>query len=233
MKNIIATFMILTVTSLGVSAVNAGQIAVGVSGSYATINATGTEADKDGATDLSAEGVTSLREANATNRTMIGSVFAEYTFDNGLAIGVDHIPGSADVSDKSLSRTDVTADAKEVQGQDDGARTANAEVENHMTYYVNVPIHAGTYALLGYVEMDVNTTETNLATASYGNTSVDGYKVGAGYRGTMGSNLYYKLEGAHTEFDTLNISNTETVKGNKISADLDVTQMTFAVGYAF
>ena len=233
MKKLIATFMILTITSLGVSAVNAGQLSVGVSGSYAAINATGSEKDTDGATDLSAEGVTSLRDATASNRAVVGSVFVEYTFDNGLAIGVDHIPGSAEISDKNFSRTDVTADAKEVQGQDDGARTANGEVEYHYTYYVNVPIHAGTYALLGYVEMDVNTTETNLTTTSYGNTSVDGYKFGAGYKGTVGSNLYYKLEGAHTEFDTLSLTSTETVSSNTISADLDVTQMTFAVGYAF
>ena len=105
--------------------------------------------------------------------------------DNGFTVGLDYIPGSADVNSKSLSRTDVTADAKEVQGQDDGARTANAEIENHYTIYAELPIHAGVYGKAGYVEMDVNTKESNSVTAggsTYGNETVDGLLFGVGYK---------------------------------------------------
>ena len=236
MKNLKNTIAILILTTFGFTAANAGSFGIGVTGSYAAVKAEGTESDKDGATDLSAESVASLRSATAHNDTIIGSVFAEYSMDNGFTVGLDYIPGSADVNSKSLSRTDVTADVKEVQGQDDGARTAQAEVENHYTIYAELPVHAGMYIKGGYVEMDVNTLESNAVTAggsTYGNTTVDGILFGLGYKNSFGSNGYYKLEGSHTEFDTISLASSEADKGNNISADLDVTKLTFALGYAF
>ena len=76
---------------------------------------------------------------------------------------------------------------------------------------------------------------TTIATGgSYGNTTVDGYIYGVGYKSAYGSgNAYYKLEGTHTEFDTLSINSSTTDKGDKITADLDVTKLTFALGFNF
>jgi hypothetical protein len=155
--------------------------------------------------------------------------------DNGFTLGFDYIPGSADVSSSKISRLDVTPDVKEAV-QDDGTRTAQAEIENHYTIYAELPVHNGVYLKGGYVEMDVNTIDTTtIATGGkYGNTTVDGLMYGLGYKTGYGAgNAFYKIEGTHTEFDTLSLNSSTAVKGDKITADLDVTKVTFALGFSF
>ena len=138
------------------SAAFAGQQGIGVTGSFASMSAEGTEADKDGTAD------TSVRKANASHDVIVPSVFAEYSFDNGFTVGYDLTLGSADVNSNSITRTDTTTDDNEGV-QDDGDRTAQAEIENVMSFYAEVPLHAGLYAKGGYVQMDVNTTESETA----------------------------------------------------------------------
>ena len=205
----------------------AGQFGVGVSGSIAAIAATGTESET---TNTGTEN--SIRTANASENAFIGSVFAEYSLDNGFTLGVDYIPGSADVNSKSITRTDVTADANEGV-QDDGDRTANAEVENHITIYAEVPLQAGLYVKGGYIEMDVITKDSSTVTTStqYGNKTVDGIQYGLGYKNSFGNNGFYKVEASHSDFDTLSL--TSTGAENTIKADLDITKATFALGYNF
>jgi hypothetical protein len=45
--------------------------------------------------------------------------------------------------------------------------------------------------------------------------------------------MYYKIEGSYTDFEDITVTSKDTDKGNTITADLDVTRLTFAVGYAF
>ena len=223
------TLITILATLFLTSTAYAGQLGMGVTGSMAAIAAEGSDSDKNGAADDSG------RTATASNNAFIGSIFAEYTMDGGMTFGLDYIPGSADVSSSTLKRLDVTPDGNEAV-QDDGTRTANAEVENHYTLYAEIPVHEGVYLKGGYVEMDVNTLDTTtIATGgSYGNTSVDGLMYGVGYKTAYGSgNAYYKIEGTHTEFDTLSINSSTTDKGDKITADLDVTKLTFALGFNF
>tara|TARA_B110001452_G_C15217748_1_gene422239 strand:+ start:7 stop:687 length:681 start_codon:yes stop_codon:yes gene_type:complete len=226
MKKIITLLALV----LFASSAQAGQFGVGVTGNIAAIAAQGTEADKNGAADDSG------RSATASNNAFVGSVFAEYSMDNGFTLGVNHIPGSADISAKKFTRVDVSQNAASGgAGSDDRTNTAQAEIENYMSVYAEIPLHAGMYVKGGYVEMDVNTLETsNLAGAgTYGNQTVDGLQWGLGYRSSFGSNGFYKVEGSHTEFDTLTINQSTTDKGNRITADLDVTQVTLALGYNF
>ena len=158
--------------------------------------------------------------------------------DNGFTLGFDYVIGSADVNRKKLSRTDTTADANEAV-QDDGKSTAQAEIENVMSVYAELPLHAGLYAMAGYVQMDVNTTETSAITtrATYGNETVNGITYGLGYKNSFGTNGFYKIQGSYIDMDgmTFNDSNTASgaAGGNRITADLDVTKATFAVGYNF
>ena len=210
------------------SAAFAGQIGVGVTGSFASISAEGTEADKDGTAD------TSVRKGNASHDVIVPSLFAEYTMDNGFTFGYDYTLGSADVNSSAITRTDTTTDDNE-DVQDDGDRTAQAEIENVMSFYVEAPLHAGLYAKGGYVQMDINTTEkeTVAGTANYGNETVSGLIYGLGYRNSFGDNGFYKIEGTYTDMDSMTFNSTETTKGNKITADLDVTRATFAIGYNF
>ena len=210
------------------SAAFAGQIGIGVTGSYASISADGTESDKDGSAD------TSTRNASASHDIVVPSIFAEYTFDNGYTLGYDLTLGSADVNSKSITRTDATSDNNETT-QDDGDRTAQAEIENVTSIYAEVPISAGYYVKGGYVQMDVNTleSETVAGGSTYGNETVSGLIFGLGFKNSFGNNGFYKIEGSYTDMDEMTFNSSETDKGNKITADLDVTKATFAIGYNF
>jgi hypothetical protein len=218
----------IAITALSTNAF-AGNFGAGVTGGLAFVSASGTEKDKDGTAD------TSTRDATASNFAGVGSVFAEYTFDGmgGMSLGIDWIPMSADVNSKKITRTDATANATEAT-QDDGDRSAQAEIENVITYYAELPLGGtGFYAKAGYVTMDVNTTETALNSRVYGNTSVDGVSYGVGVKQDIGDNAYYKVEGLITEFDTLTLKDNVATKGNQISADLDVAKLSVALGFKF
>ena len=211
----------------------AGSFGIGASGSFANISGSGTETEGTAAD-------ASPTAASATNTAWIGSVFAEYSFDgdHGMTFGVDYLPGSANVNSKKLSRTDVETSVEGTVAQTATSvkRDAQAAVENHMTYYVELPVTGGLYAKAGYVEMDVITSENIGTTKSYGNTSVDGYMFGAGYKVQTDGAMYYKLEATHTEFDTLSLKEVGQTSGspaNSVKADLDVTKATFALGYKF
>jgi len=219
--------LIVSLMSLFLSgAANAGSFGVGVSGSLAGVSASGKEADKAGTAD------TSMRTATAGSNVVIPSVFAEYSFDNGFTLGYDYTIGSADVNSSRLTRTDDSAEANQ-----DGDRSAQATIENVMSVYAEVPLHAGLYVKGGIVQMDVNSEEKFSGTAAgagtYGNEKVDGMIYGFGYKNSFGTNGYYKVEGSVTEMDGMTFKSSTTDKGNQITADLDVVKATFAVGYAF
>ena len=230
LKNLMIAVIMITSMS---TAAFAGSFGIGVSGSLFNISAEGTELEAGATDEIN-------NKANASNNGYLGSIFAEYSFDGlgGLTLGVSHIPGSADVNSKSIKRTDVQTSIEgnlaTISTSID--RTAQAEIDNHYTYYAELPLFgSGLYGKAGMTQMDVNTTE-NLGTPKYGNTSVDGVLFGLGFKHNTDSNWYYKVEATHTEFDTINLTSTGNTTGstaNKITADLDVTKATFALGYSF
>ena len=227
MKNLrnilIAAFAIVSFSTAAIS-----DIGVGVTGSWASVTAQGTEKDTNGDAD------TSNRTGTAGIQTMVGSVFAEWIGSNGYVLGVDWMPGSADVNDKAMKRTDTSGLGTET-AEDDGERSAQAEIENHITYYAEVPFGGnGIYGKLGYVTVDVNSTEKALVTTSgYNSDSTSGYQIGLGYKNGFGNNGYYKLEGSVTDYDSITLAGRDTDKGNTITADLDVSKITLALGYKF
>ena len=220
--------LIATIAIVSFSTTSFAGAGFGVTGSLLKVNAEGTEKDTDGTAD------TSTRKGDANANALVGSLFAEYTIDQafGITLGVDLVPGKAEVNDENLSRTDnAFLDAE------DGTRTANAEISNHYTVYAEVPMgSSGYYAKAGWVSIDVETTETNTQTdtqTGYGNDQVDGYQLGIGYKSGFGDSMYYKIEGSYTDFEDITVVSKDTDKGNTINADLDVTRLTFALGYAF
>ena len=174
----------IAIVSLTTSAF-AGNFGVGVTGSLAQIGGNGSLTEGTKGTETETENAGS---ANAT--AVVGSLFIEYTADAlmGMTIGFDYIPGEADVNDKKLTRTDVSQGSLSPPTTDDGDYTAQASLSDHMTVYVELPIHAGMYGKVGYTELDV------------------------------------------TDFDTVK---TVSTTGDSVSADLDVTRATFALGYKF
>ena len=232
LKNIILG---LVVTISFTSVAYAGSFGLGVTGSYTNINGSGTESD---AANTGTE--SSVRTKSVDNNATLGSIYAEYSFDdaswgstgNGITLGASYTPGSADVSDKVLSRTD-TAEGTGVAGDSSGSVTykAQAEVENYQNFYVEVPLWKSIYVKAGMSQIDVNTKESGSSTTgTYGNKTLDGTNLGIGFKGVTSSNIVWKLAYEETDFDTLNLTSSTS---NTIKADLDTEAVSLSIGYRF
>jgi len=211
----------------------AGSFGLGVTGSYTKIDASGSETSKAAGTETE-----SNQSISVDNDAFIGKLYVEYSFDdaswgsagNGITFGASYTPGTADVSDKVKSRTDVTADSNETS--DSRTSTAQAEIENYMNYYIELPLYKSIYLKAGMAQVDVNTLETSTLAAAgkYGNKTLDGTNLGIGFKGVTDSNIVWKLAYEETNFDTLNLTSTT---GDKIKADLDTSEVNLSIGYRF
>ena len=224
MKKIILT-IIASIALTGASL--AGSFGIGVSGSMALVSAEGKE-DTGGSQ-------TNQNNANVSELSQIGSIFAEYQFDNGIAFGIETVPFSADVSDKVHTRSETAVGVSGADANGAIVRTANAEVKNFNTIYGEYPIGPA-YVKLGYSEIDVNTKEKAITdSGSYGNVTLSGATIGVGARGSLGvfGGLFTKTSLEHTKFETLRLKSVGSSTANSITANLDVTQFKFAVGKTF
>ena len=224
MKKIITILATLMLTTMSINFAKAEGFAVGVTGAYNMIEASGTETE---GTDAD----TSTRTKSVDNNVFTGSVFGEYSLanvsyaDSGITFGVRYTPGSADVSDKVHSRTDSNSEG------DSGTYKAQAQVEKYINYYLDLPLYKSFYVKAGWSQIDVITQESATSTTigTYGNATLDGVNYGIGVKGENG-NIIWKLAYEATNFDTLNLTSTTS---NKIKADLDTSEVNLSVGYKF
>ena len=224
---IITTFCLITSNAF------AGSWGMGVAGTIASVSASGSESeDTNTGTDQS------VRDATAGNDFVLGSVYAEYSFGDTevFTFGVDYIPGTADVNRTTISRTDTTADANEAQ-QQDGKRTANAELSDHITYYAELGKMNGIYGKLGFAQVDVKTkdTETHAGTSGlYPDKTLDAWTYGLGYKGEFGDRGVFKIEGFMTDYDSYSATNNSGKTSTKtVKADLDVVGASLRLGMKF
>jgi hypothetical protein len=134
----ILTIAVSLMFALASSVANAASFNIGVTGALAKINADGTET-----TGAGASGTANTNSASVENEDVpIGSVFVEYQSDYwGLTLGVEHIPGSADVSDSIKRRNDTETSVTGDDTLNSDARTfaSQAEVENYNLIYIEAP----------------------------------------------------------------------------------------------
>ena len=232
-KTIKALMTLIAISSLS-SFAYAGSFGIGVSGNIASVSADGTE------TETANTGTeNSVQSATAGNDFVFGSIFAEYNFGDSerFTLGVDWIPGSADVNSKTLSRTDTNSTNTVAEDNlQAGTRSANAEITDHITYYAELGIAGGIYAKAGFAQVDIKTTEKSAITASgqtvgsYPDKTLDAWTYGLGYKGTFGTNGFYKVEGYAIDYDTYTASSGT---GNTVTANLDVVGAALKLGYKF
>ena len=227
-KTIKALMTLIAISSLS-SFAYAGSFGIGVSGNIASVSADGTE------TETANTGTeNSVQSATAGNDFAFGSIFAEYNFGDSerFTLGVDWIPGTADVNSKTLSRTD-TATGDSSNNNQAGTRKANAEISDHITYYAELGIAGGIYAKAGFAQVDIATKETfsgSGTVGTYPDKTLDAWTYGLGYKGTFGTNGFYKVEGYATDYDTYSASSGT---GNTVTANLDVVGAALKLGYKF
>ena len=224
MKNIITTilaFFALTGVSL------AGSYGIGVTGSLAMVSAEGSETTTAGTVT---GGAANTNSKSVDEDTVIGSIFVDYEADSGVVYGFSHVPGSAGVSDKTHSRTETAQGVSGTDASGSVTRTADAEVENFNTLYLEYPVATSSYIKLGWSQIDVNTKENAITDSGvYGNDTLNGFTIGAGKNGSLGS-YFTKAAIEYTDFEDLSLTSTTS---NKITADLDVLEFKFGIGKRF
>ena len=212
------------------TSVQAGSIGVGIAGNIGTISAEGTEAE---ASNSGTEN--SVRTATAGNNFAYGSAFIEYNFGDSeiFTLGVDYVPGKADVNNKNLSRTD-TASTDSANNDQSGTYTANAEISDHTTYYAELKLTEAFYVKAGFAQVDIvtkDTTTTSGTTGNYPNKTLDAWTYGLGIKGDLGDgNLFYKLEGTYVDYDSFKATSTTS---NTVTANLDGYNGKLAIGMKF
>ena len=225
-KTIKALMTLIAISSLS-SFAYAGSFGIGVSGNIASVSADGTETEGTSGSETE----NSVRSATAGNSFVFGSVFAEYNFGDSerFTLGVDYIPGKADVNSKTLSRTDASQGA--YTAQDTGTVKANAEISDHITYYAELGIVGGVYVKYGFSQVDIDVKQTNsTGYGTYQDKTLDAHTFGLGYKGGFGTNGFYKIEGFYSDYDDYSATSTTS---NTVKANLDVTGAKLALGYKF
>ena len=220
---------VIAITSIATSGF-AGSFGVGVSGNMASVSANGTETAGDAA-GTETEG--SVNSATAGNEFGFASVYAEYSFGDTerFTLGVDVIPGTAEINNKTLSRTD--ASSGDYTAQDTGTVKAQAEISEHITYYAEIGLVNGVYAKVGYAEVDIDVKQSNASGYGvYPDKTLDAITLGLGYKGSFGENGVFKMEGFVTDYDTYKATSSSG-NAHTVSADMDVVGAKFAIGYKF
>lgn len=194
------------------------EVGVGITAAMHMFDATGVEFTR-----------TTLEQANASHSedVVIPEIFIETIFDNGGAFGLAYTP-TKELGSKS--RTDTNVDASE----DNGTYTAEAELENVFQLYADIPVADVIgqlfYGKLGLQHTTVKTTERLNSGSAYPDQDVIGVTLGIGFKGDLGSNLYYKAEAMHTEFDDYK-ANSDA--GNRVDVDFDDSAVKLSIGYKF
>ena len=148
-------------------------------------------------------------------------LFLEVVNDSGLTFGISYVPVDFELG--SGSRTDT--DGSEPAENDDGTRTASADVTDLMSVYTNIPIgDNGMYGLLGGKFATITTSET-LNESSYGNEDVTAFEIGLGKR-----NGKVKYEVSYTDFEDISLSSSGGWT-NSIAADADALTFRMSIGF--
>ena len=209
------------------TSVQAGSFGLGVSGNVASVSADGSETLSN--TNTGTEN--SVQSATAGNSFAFGSVYAEYAFGDGenFVFGIEHVPFSGDINDKTLSRTEASYNA---DSTDTGTLKANAAIDNHTTYYVELGTGGtGIYGKVGFTQVDIDVTQTNASGyGTYPDKTLDAWTYALGYKSGFGEKGVVKIEGFMTDYDNFSATSTSS---NTVSANLDVVGAKLSLGVKF
>ena len=214
------------------TSVQAGSFGLGVSGNVASVSADGTETPNA----TGSETDVSVVSATAGNNFMFGSVYAEYGFGDGenFVFGIEHVPFSGDINSKTLSRTDscVGNNCDVSSEADTGTVKANAAIDNHTTYYVEVGQGStGLYGKVGFAQVDIDVTQTNASGyGTYPDKTLDAWTYALGYKAGFGDKGVVKVEGFITDYDSYSATSTTS---QTLKADLDVVGAKLSLGVKF
>jgi hypothetical protein len=172
---------------------------------------------------------------------IVPSYYLELTMgeNNNWSLGYEAVPGAADVSDKTHTRTDTELSVTSTAAHTSNSRAfkADAEVEDFKVVYAEIPIGDMFYVRAGVSEITVNTKETASGNGgNYGNATLDGVQYGFGIKGIRGDKIRWKLGYEVNDFDSLSLTstgNSVTAETNTLKANLDTWAFKFGIGLQF
>ena len=220
-----------------VGSASAAGIGVGGAVHWMNVDASGSESSDT----TGSETDSSTTSASVSNDAAIGSYYLELTLgeNNNFAIGYEAIPGAADVSDKTHTRTDTELSVTSTAAHTSNSRAfkADAEVEDFKVLYAEIPIGDTFYVRAGVSEITVNTKEVKSGNGgNYGNATLDGVQYGFGIKGIRGDKIRWKAGWEMNDFDQLNLTstgNSVAAETNTLKADLDTWAFKFGIGLQF
>ena len=211
---------------------NAATKSIGITGVASTIDSTVTDdVDSNGTIDTTKD---------ISNDVGYGSIFFEVTNDSSssagsLTLGIDFVPGSAELDARSTTQTSCKAKAAGACPQVSGTNKGTVDLDRHITIYVQpgVTMNNGVtlFGTLGYVTADVEAGVTSISsTNKTEDLSLDGFKFGAGVKKVFGNSLFIKAEYSVTDYDDISVV---TSNNTRVTADIDNTALALSIGKQF
>ena len=191
------------------------EVTYGISAAFTNIEADGSETEGGEKTNKSVD-----------NQVVVPSLFIEYAYSDMISVGLDVIPMSADVSDKTRSRSDVETSVTGTTTTTSTARTnkANAELKNHVTLYGHYNVTDTSYIKAGVAFVTLDTNESLGTGSKYGNEDIFGGVIGVGM-----SEGPVRFEIVYTDYEnislTSSVARTGVTTNNKVEADLDTVAL--------
>ena len=213
------TIIVLSFIFITFQAVKA-DVSVGITGAIHMFDATGTETTRQSGQKNS---------GSHSEDTLVPELFIETTGEAGYTLGLAYIP-TRSVGSKSRSDTNSEGDT--------GTYKAEAELDNLVQIYVDVPIteaYGGTvYGKIGVQNATIATLESLNSGSTYPNQDVLGYTLGLGIRGDLpyDERMFYKADLTYTDFEDYS-ADSNSSPANRVEAELEDIALKFSVGYRF
>jgi opacity protein-like surface antigen len=213
----------LLLTSVSIPAL-ADNFNIGLSGAYGSFEASGSQTKDNVKTNKSGDA-----------EFPFASIFAEYnktmSKEWDVAFGLDYIPFSAEIDDRSETNSDKT-----LGGTVTGTRKATLDLKNHITAYIQPSYNLGNglavFGKAGFSHADLKISSTGLTSDGTLNKDdkLQGYLAGIGIQKNIDKTMFVRFEGNYTDYDTVSYTNSE---GTKFTADPELWTAKISIGKSF
>jgi opacity protein-like surface antigen len=213
----------LLLTSVSIPAL-ADNFNIGLSGAYGKFEASGSETK---------DSVTKNKSGDA--EFPFASIFAEYnktmSKEWDVAFGLDYIPFSAEIDDRSQTNSDLSAGTTVT-----GTRKATLDLKNHITAYIQPSYNLGdgfaVFGKAGFSHADLKISSTGLTSDGTlsGDDKLQGYLAGIGIQKNIDKTMFVRFEANYTDYDTVTYTNSE---GTKFTADPELWTAKISIGKSF
>ena len=91
----------------------------------------------------------------------------------------------------------------------------------------------GIYAKLGGGSVDVESTESLVTGAKYGDETVNFLTIGLGFERELDNGLFARFEGSFSDYDSIELKSTGSDAVSTINGDIETVNARISIGKAF